>query len=179
MSHSCGKLDRWKCFKARQIRVANGHVHVRVPDHPAIPKKIPWKIIPFPSSLFPFVLNPASPVSSLESCYLLFLAPPPPFFNLLLLLSWRNVIQPSFFYWKIKMPLHSFTRSSYCLLLPFFILRSIILINRVFTIITPSSFPLILLKNLLFYTNSSSNFIYIHKLFSHSISFHLPLPQDT
>lgn len=30
VSHSCGKLDRWKYLKARQIRVANGHVRERV-----------------------------------------------------------------------------------------------------------------------------------------------------
>jgi len=30
VSHSCGKLDQWRYLKARQIRVANGHVRERV-----------------------------------------------------------------------------------------------------------------------------------------------------
>lgn len=117
--------------------------------------------IPFPS-LLPFVLNPPSP---LESCYLLFLALPlPPFFNLLLLLSWRNVIRATFFFigkskWRYILlfahPLFHFlfdnSELTACLQLH-----------------TPSPFLLFLFKNL-------SNFIYIHKLFSHSISYSLPL----
>lgn len=35
VSHSCEKLDRWKYLKARQIRVANGHIreYVRPPTN--------------------------------------------------------------------------------------------------------------------------------------------------
>lgn len=57
VSHSCGKLDRWKYFKARQIRVANGHVRGRARP-PNNPEKISREM-PFPwcSSSF---LNPPS-----------------------------------------------------------------------------------------------------------------------
>lgn len=69
---------------------------VHVLDHPAIPKKFPGKYHFPPCS--PSFLNPLSPLSLLESRYLLFLAPPFLFslflFNLLslLLFSRRNVI---------------------------------------------------------------------------------------
>lgn len=97
MSHSCGKLDRWKCFKARQIRVANGHVRGARARPPSNSEKIPWKI-PF-SSLFPFVFK--SSITRIAPGITLFIiSRSPPFlfslflFNLLslLLFSRRNVI---------------------------------------------------------------------------------------
>lgn len=62
VSHSCGKLDRWKCFKARQIRVANGHVRGRARPPHQFRKNSRENAISLTS--FPFISNPASSVSS-------------------------------------------------------------------------------------------------------------------
>lgn len=102
---------------------------VHVLDHPAIPKKFPGKYHFPPCS--PSFLNPLSPLSLLESRYLLFLAPPFLFslflFNLLslLLFSRRNVIHcatVTFLFYRSE------NRTAFYTI--FLILRSTILINR-------------------------------------------------
>lgn len=70
VSHSCEKLDRWRYLKARQIRVANGHVceHIRPPTQLwDYRKNNRYCVHPFPE---PSVNNASLPLPSSGLSYI-------------------------------------------------------------------------------------------------------------